>query len=977
MMKRLLFLLILFGPVNISAQIVVKGLVTASDGSGPVMGATVHVKGTDKGVMVDAQGKYSISIPGPSSILVYSSLGYLPSEINVEGRETIDVVLQVDKQLLEEIVVMGYTSKSKNEITSAIAVVGQEKLKDITGPNIGDMLQGKVAGLSVIKGSGAPGAHPTIHIRGLSSMSAPQEPLYVVDGIIGGVCDPNDIETVTILKDAGATGMYGAQANGGVIVITTRRAKSNKMSVDFKANVGLAYPDFSRNKKMNSAQLYNYYREYFRDPNTYLIDDVAFNKAIPKSVLDTDTDWRGLVFNRGYIQDYHISLSGKSEKHSYYNGLSYYDEKGALRNTDYRHINLRSNNKFNIAPWFSITSNININASSQNSPDTNLMFYVEWAIPWDSPYDSNGKLRKFSQSEGIWMRDKVNPLLAFEDNRLKNNSKMFQLDYDLVFDVNIFPWLSFTSQNRVSGSTYKSHYHRTSEIEYMQGGDLLEEEQSFGYGFISTNMLKAEKTFGRHSISGLVGYEVQMGYGEDIYASGQGLPFHLYVLDVTSSNPKVGGSRTKAGMQSMIAQANYNYLMKYFLVGSFRIDQSSTFNKDNRTAYFPSLSASWLVSNESWMKTSNIISNLKLKASWGLTGMKDIGASKYLDSFAYSTHYMNQSAAVPVQMANPNLKWEQTAQNNVGIELGLLKRVNLDMNWYYNNTDNLLVYRDLPPSGGFSSQWQNLGSVINTGVEMSLNLIPVLTDDFRWEVDFSLAYNKNKLYGFGGTKIFKSTFEGIRQIYEDGEELYTWYLKEYSGIDPATGRQQFVDKDGKLTYDYASARYVKAGSALSPWQGGFSTSFSYKNWTLAATGSFVWGNKLYGRRRASSLATFVDNSLLPSSEDKIWRKPGDIATIGLPAYASATLYHTGFLVDGDFFKLRNVSVRYTFPKLLPAGGKLSLGLSCDNLFTLCKVWGGDPEASIGLENSIPGRINDLESRYPNKRQYLFQVNLTF
>lgn len=976
-MRKLLLLLIFFAPLSVAAQVVVKGVVTSSDGSGPVIGATVHIKGSGSGVAVDTQGKYSISVPGPGSTLVYSSLGYFSQEIYVGGREIIDVVLQVDNQMLEEIVVMGYTSKSKNEITSAVAVVSSEKLKDVTAPNIGDMLQGKVAGLSVVKGSGAPGANPSIRIRGLSSMSAPQEPLYVVDGIIGGIFDPNDIETVTVLKDAGATGMYGAQANGGVIVVTTRKAKGNKLTVDFKANAGITTPDFSRNKKMNSAQLYNYYREYFRDPNTYLIDDVAFNKAIPRSVLDTDTDWRSLVFNKGFIQDYHVSLAGRSEKHSFYNGIAYYDEKGVLKNTGYRHINLRSNNTFNLTPWLSITSNVNIYASSQNAADTNLMVYVEWAIPWDSPFDSQGNLRKFSQSKGIWMRDKVNPLLAFEDNRLNNNAKMFRLDYDFVLNAKIFPWLSFTTQNRVGGSTYKSHYHRTVEIEYMHGGDLLEESQSFGYGFISTNMLKAEKSFGNHSVSGLVGYEAQMGCGEDLYASGQGLPYHLYVLDVTSSTPVVGGSKSKAGMQSLIAQANYNYLMKYFLVGSFRMDQSSTFNKDNRTAYFPSASASWVVSNEPWMKASKVISNLKLKASWGLTGMKDIGASKYLDSFAYSTHYMNNSAAVPIQMANPNLKWEQTSQNNIGVELGLYNRINLDLNWYYNNTDNLLVYRDLPPSGGFSSQWQNLGSVINTGLEFSLNVVPILTGDFRWDIDFSLAYNKNRLYGFGGTKIFKSTYEGIRQIYEDGEELYTWYLKEYSGIDPATGRQQFVDENGKLTYDYASARYVKAGSALSPWQGGFSTSFTYKNVTLSATGSFVWGNKLYGRRRASSLATFVDNSLLPSSEDKIWRKPGDIATIGLPAYASATLYHTGFLVDGDFFKLRNVSVRYTFPRLLNSGGKLSLGLSCDNLFTLCKVWGGDPEASIGLDNSIPGRINDLESRYPNKRQYLFQVNLTF
>ena len=216
------------------------------------------------------------------------------------------------------------------------------------------------------------------------------------------------------------------------------------------------------------------------------------------------------------------------------------------------------------------------------------------------------------------------------------------------------------------------------------------------------------------------------------------------------------------------------------------------------------------------MKDISYISNLKLKASWGKTGMKDIGAAKFLDSFAYSTQYDNNTAAVPTQMANPNLKWEQTTQNNIGVEIGFFNRVNLDFNAYYNKTDDLLVYRDLPPSGGFSSQWQNLGADVNKGFEIAINVIPLQTKDWNLDMNFSISYNKNKLSGFGDNKIFKSTFDGVMQVYENGESLYTWYLKEYAGIDPATGRQQYVDADGNLTYDYASARYTECGSALSP-----------------------------------------------------------------------------------------------------------------------------------------------------------------
>ena len=358
--------------------------------------------------------------------------------------------------------------------------------------------------------------------------------------------------------------------------------------------------------------------------------------------------------------------------------------------------------------------------------------------------------------------------------------------------------------------------------------------------------------------------------------------------------------------------------------------------------------------------------------------MKDIGASKYLEAFAYSTQYDSNSAAVPIQMANKDLKWEETTQINVGAEIGITDRISLDINYYRNTTNNLLVYRDLPPTGGFSSQWQNLGSVRNTGFELALNVTPVKTKDLRWDVDFSISNNKNKLFGFGeGVQFIQSNYRSLSQIYRDGVPIYTWYLREYAGVDPQTGREQFVAEDGSLTYDYASARFVEAGTPIIPWQGGVGTQVSWKNFKLTANGSFVWGNTLYGRARASRLATFVSNSLMPSNEDKIWRKPGDDATIGLPAYALASVYHTGDLVKGNFFKLRNVTLSYTLPKSITKDNTLTLSLSCDNLFTLTSVWGADPEVSLSADSGVAGMIESIDNRYPNKKQFIFQVNFSF
>jgi TonB-linked SusC/RagA family outer membrane protein len=967
----------LFVTCNLSAQVSIKGTVTSATDKEPIPGASVVIKGTTIGTTTDIDGRYSIKAPDAQSILVFSCIGYEDVLIPADGKELINVAMNEKMEKLDDVVVMGYSNKTKNEITSAVSVISSDKLVDVTSQNIESMLQGKVAGVSVVNSSGQPGSEPLVRIRGISSMNAPQGPLYVVDGIIGGSYDPNDIETLTVLKDAGSTGMYGAQANGGVIVITTKSAKSKKMTFNFKANVGFTRPDFDRQKRMNSAELYNYYREYFRDPETYMVDDVAFNNAIPKSVLNTDTDWRGLAFRTGTVQQYYFSLMGKSDRNSYYDSISYFDEDGTMRNTGYKQVNVRSNNTFNLTDWLKITSNIDIHGSTSSSMDSNLLYYLDEALPWDSPYDENGDLRKFSESTGIWMRDKVNPLLAFEDNQLVNNVKSIGLDYDFSVDVKITPWLSFNSQNRVSGSTDKTHYHRTTNVETMESGDFIQESQTFVVSGITTDMFKAKYNFGKHTVSGLFGYEAQREYGEEMSASGKGLPYGLYVLDVASNTYVVGGSNYTNGMQSLISQVNYDYGNKYFVTASFRVDQSSTFDKANRTAMFPSISGSWVVGNEPFMAGNDLIKGLKLRASWGKTGMKDIGASKYLEKFAYSTQYDDNTSAVPTQMSNPNLKWEQTTQFNVGTSFSLADRLDIDLNFYRNITNNLLVYRDLPPSGGFDKQWQNFGSVLNTGFETSLGAHILKDGKLKWNADFSISYNYNRLFGFGDTVIYTSHY-GVMQVYKEGCSLYTWYVKDYAGIDPETGRRQFIDENGDKTFDYASARYVEAGSPLIPWEGGISTDISYGNWKLCATGNFVWGDVLYGRQRASDLAIFVENSLEPSSEDVIWKQPGDIATIGLPAYASSQIYDTGMLVRGDYFKVRNITLSYTFDKFLHSDNKLTLALSCDNLCTFTNVWGADPEVNMSIDSDLlPGEISTWENRYPNNKQYVFQVNLTF
>ena len=977
MMRRLILLFaLLLTAMQLNAQITVKGTVTSKE-EGPMIGTSVVEKGTMNGTVTNEDGSYTINVANGNAVLIFTTIGFKTVEIPVQNRAVINVNLEVDQQLLDELVVVGYSAKTRSEITSAVSVVGAEKLNDVVTSDLSHMLQGKVAGVSVINSSGLPGSSASVRIRGTSSLNAPQEPLYVVDGIIGGSYDPNDVESVTVLKDAGSTGMYGAQANGGVIVVTTKKAKSDQLQFNWKSTVGLVQPDFSRQRLMNSRQLYQYYREYYRDPETGLVDDVAMQSVAPKSVMDTDTDWRGLVYRNALLHSHHLSVAGRTSKNSFYNSISYYDEQGTLKYTGYKKINVRSNNTTYLTKWLTMTNNLNVWADKQDQPDDLLVYYVLQGVAWDSPYDEDGNLRPFTGRTDLYSRYDKNPLIGYSDrNKDSRTSKSFGVDYDFVLSAQITPWLSFVSQTRVGASAASFDYHRTADVEYMQPGDQVEGEQSLDYGGITTNMFKVQKDWGKHSFDALVGYEAQRSWYQYVYGEGKGLPYGLYVLSVASDSKDVAGSNSVTGMQSFISQASYNYASKYFVNASFRIDQSSTFNKQNRTAMFPSVSAAWVISNENFFN-SRVITNLKLKASWGKTGMKDIGASKYLEAFSYSTQYDNHSAATATQMANANLKWEQTTQLNIGAEIGFGDWLSVDLNWYRNKTNDLLVYRDLPPSGGFSQQWQNLGSVINTGFEAAILTTPVKSRDWRWDVDFEIAYNKNWLTGFGeGVTVTKSNYSGVSQVYHDGGQLATWYLREYAGVDPQTGRNTYIDANGQKTFDYSSARYIEAGSPIIPWQGGLSTALSWKNFKLSATSNFVWGNQLYGRSRASELAIWVENSLLPSNEDKIWRRPGDIATIGSPTYAPATLYHTGYLVRGDYFKIRNITLSYTFPKSIMKKCGLTLSLSCDNAATFTTVWGGDPEVDM-TGSGLIGTIEGIDDRYPNKRQYIFQVNFTF
>jgi TonB-linked SusC/RagA family outer membrane protein len=980
--KAGLFLVLITACTFVYGQIPVKGKVISAEDNQGLPGVYVLIKGTGQGAASGSDGSYNITVRSAEDVLVFRFLGYITQEIVVNNRTVIDVVLEPDITALESVVVMGYSSKKRSEITSAVTTLSADKFMDVTTNDIGSMLQGKVSGIQVINSSGAPGAISEVRVRGIASFSAPQGPLYVVDGIIGGSFDPNDVETITVLKDAGATGMYGSQANGGVIVVTTKQARSDKAVFEFKAVDGFRIADHGNVKMMDSKTLYSYHREYFRDPVLFVVDDRKFKEERPESLLDVNTDWLSETFNPALVQNYFLSVSGKAEKLSYYLGASYYNENGTFINSNYQRANLRANTAYKFSDRVSLTNNINISGSKNIGTDYMNIYYAYSSMPWDDPYDENGNARSFKTAEDIWSKDKINPIQAAENSELSNKS--FGFDYDITLNIKVLKWLTFSSSNRLSAysSMDQTYYSKAADNLSYFGTGYVSSQSSLNYGGITTDLLKFNFDKADNSFSGLVGFEAQAGNDDYIFGSGMGIPEGLRVPSVASGQYMIEGTPSRSVMQSIISQVNYNYLQKYFLSASYRIDQSSQFAPNKRTAMFPSVSAAWLISNEDFIKNIPAVSNLKLKASWGKTGMKDIGPYRYMEMFSFSSQYDGQPAAVPTQMANPDLTWEQTDQYNIGLEIGLFKRMDIEVDFYRNMTKDLLVERALPPSGGFRTQWQNIGEDLNTGVELSVSAAIVKSSNFTWSVDFSGSYNRNELSGFGNDTILTANSYGVTQIYHDGAPLYSWYAKEFSGIDPADGTMLWVGNDGEITHEYQDARYIEYGTPMPKFQGGFATDLSYKAFSLRGNFSYLSGNKIfnYFRRYVDhDLQETQFNVMMPRDDYRLWQKPGDIATKPLPQNARNSFDpSTRFIDDGSFLKVRNITLSYELPQQALSKLKLSgmtVSIAGDNVYTFTNFWGQDPEVSIdpGYGN-LPGYA---EFKYPNNRQYVISLNIRF
>ncbi len=975
------------------ADISVKGTVIDADSSEPMIGVSVLVKGSTVGTVTDFDGNFEMTTPDKAT-LVLSYIGYKSIEIRaVEGG--MRIIMESDAQQLQEVVSLGYSAVKKAELSSAVVTVDAEKLTDVVTSDVGNMLQGKIAGVQISNSTGQPGASAEIRIRGTGSITAASDPVYVVDGVMGGQFNPNDVESISVLKDAGATGIYGAAAAGGVIVVTTKSGKRNeKARVTVRATAGSTQPLFGNFRLMDSEELYFYHKTMY-SPS-------VFNQLRPITLLDMDYNWQNEFFKNGVTQDYYISVAGGTNKLGYYASFDYYKQDGTFINTGYEKFSGRVNLNAEVFKWLDMKINAYFDKSnSQGDASWRMMNDAYYKMPWDNPYDENGVPVYINSSKrpggGDWYsQDKWNAL----QNTLYDYSRGggLSMGADLQLNFHITDWLTLQSSNRFSHSNGKwTLYWDPRTFNDITGGymeESLDQSNSFG----TTNILKAAYQWGAHSVNGMVGFEYGLWKSEYTTSAGTGMPEGVDALNATIPYAASGYKVPGASWATFI-QAGYDYGKRYFVNATFRAEASSIFAPQNRVGYFPSVAASWLISNENFMKDQKVVSFLKLRASYGITGNNNIPAYKYLSTYALSDSYNGVTAAIASRLANPELHWETANMASIGIDLAFINRVDMSIDLY--NTDNtgLLLNVPVAPSTGFFEVTRNAGTVRNQGIEFRIDAQVLKIKDVRWDVGLNMGFNRNRVIDIPDHKPFLQSASGVTQQVKEGQDIYTWYLKEWAGVDPANGDPLWyvVDADGNYvldaggnkttTNDYNATNPHAVGKATPLFQGGLNTQISWKGLSLSINTNFTYGNKVYNYNRQ---ALDADGAYMGYNQYSIknnnmgwkrWETPGDEATHPKAAAfngSSSNGISSRYLEDGSFFRLKNITLSYDFcATLIPKKymSKLRVFVSADNIATATKFSGMDPEVSITTTTyKLAGMYAD---HYPVARNIVGGIEIEF
>lgn len=989
--------------LTIVQQREVTGKVADQNGE-PLVGVSVRVKGKSEGATTNKIGFFSINA-NPGDILIFSYIGFIPKELHYTTQNSLEIKLEVDNTAMEEVVVVGYSTRRQSELSSSVTVVGEKELqKGVTSGDLGTMLQGKVPGLVVSNASGHPQRGTNIVIRGVGSIGAGYSPLYVVDGIIGGSADPSDIASITVLKDAAATGLYGSRAANGVIVITTKSGQNGKTKINYTGSMGVSHHQDGNLSMMNSKELYenrkiaglNYYNDQVGLGNAAFTGrtfDEYFERTVPSSVLNTNSYWPTLLTRTGYVNKHHLSVAGGNQATTFYLGGNVYSELGTLLGEKFNSLNLRGNLKHQITEKLAVSWRVNTgfqkypNDPQNGQESVSVQYFTN--MPWDPVYEADGITPYNPYKSGQWYgNSKAN--YFYDSEHYNDLTKEMNFNSDLQLDYKINDWMSFSTSNRwsFSGSDWSQlldKYHFQADFD----DGRLSQTYSYRNTLLTSNLLKMNHSIGDNNFSAILGQEYNYNRMSNINAIGVDIPIGLDVLNATGSPKSVSGGKTETDFLSYFGQIDYNYLNRYFLVGSVRRDASSLFGANNKWATFYSLGASWILNKENFLKDVSWIDLLKARVSYGTTGNANISPYLSLGTYAFNINntYNGASGARPARLENPDLTWETAYTTNVGLELSVFRRIKLELDFYNRDNKDLLQNVPLSSATGFPGQQRNVGSVRNRGIDVNLTTVN-LEGDFRWETNFNVNVNRNKVLALNQGQDIAS---GTMRISE-GRPLRYLYMKDWGGVDPQTGDPLWVrweDENGNIihgadkknptnilkTNNYNEASNLFVRSAYPDFTGGIRNDFFYKDLSLSILCNFVSGQTINFAQRThidDDGAVLSKNQMNPYKDWVRWEKPGDIAThpqLVLGGNLNSNQPSSRYLEDASYLRIQNVTLNYNFSKLFSG---LSVYARVDNLIVFTKFSGTDPD--INIESPVAGQ-DKWGANYGATRKVIFGVNL--
>jgi len=996
----------------VAAQSTVTGKVLGENNQ-PLENATIQVKGTRKVSLSSTDGSFRVQAGAEEKKLLISYTGYETQEVSLVGDGLISVTLKRDTRQLEDVIITGYSTQSRKFIAGSIVSVSGNSIKDIPAAGFNQLLQGKAAGVQVTSNSGVPGGGITFRVRGNNSINASVDPLYVIDGVFVSNTDPvqtsignqqqsnpladinpNDIESIQILKDANATAIYGSLGANGVILVTTKRGRLNS-----NAKIGLnAYHGWSTAAKkfkvtngpetatLANEAAYNTGIDGGQDPSTIVL---PFPRPDTLKTYDRISD----LFRTGNTSNYELSAQGGTEKSTYYVGLGYLKQQSIVRPSDFERYAGRFNYDNYLSSKLKVGTSINITrtwrnvSSNDNNPQgvINSAIFVRSYLP---VYNANGSYAKYGSFD--------NHLALI--NNLNNNAVGWRTIGNFYGEYSILPELKLrTSWSIDRSDEYENNYASTlisagvatngSAASYQTRNQVLTNEQVLTY-------IKSFGSNRKHSINALIGNTINTVLAESTTATGTGFPSNNFTAISSAATRSGSSSRAEAKLVSFFGKASYTYDNKYSIDGSVRADGSSKFGVNKRWGYFPSGGITWRASQEDFIRNLNLFDELKLRGSVGLSGNQNgIGSYAAQGLWSAGANYLDNPGDAPSQLSNPDLTWETTRQVDLGIEFAVLKnRLNVIVDYYNKYTYDLLLNVPVPLRSGFASYLQNYGAVRNKGVEVTLHSENFRGKDFRWTTDFNIAFNNNKIEKLASDIALGASGRNI-SILRQGFAVNSFQLYKQLYVDPKTGNAVYedVDKSGTIT----SADRQIVGNALPRYTGGFNNNLSYKNFDLGFFFYFQQGNKIMNMNDFFLVhgGTQRNIGFVPRQLER-WQKAGDITDIprlttysGDPTINGGSANNYGgnvaslssrYLEDGSFIRLRTVTLSYTIPPAALQRLKITnlrLYVQASNLFTITKYKGLDPEVSSQSANQNTAGYD--WATVPQPRTIQAGINLNF